>query len=170
MVREKTSVPRHKIPGALASKKGPLAAKRTADARAVALLTIVRELVTAGASDLGLANELNRRGITGALGGRWHRSSVRRLLTRLHQLPSRYAGTNDNLALKRVTDVRAEAFGPSIRKLRKEGFVSIKAIARELNKQGILTPRGSKWHPTTVSRLLRRLDGLDRASNGKHRR
>ena len=135
---------------------GALAIKRAADARAVALLPTVRELVTAGASDVGLAKELNRRGITGALGGRWHRSSVRRLLTRLHQLTSRHS----NLALKRVTDVRAEAFGPTIRKLRKEGFVSIKAIARELNKQGILTPRGGKWHPTTVSRLLRRLEKL----------
>jgi hypothetical protein len=33
-----------------------------------------------------------------------------------------------------------------------------------LNKQGIPTPRGSKWHPTTVSRLLERLDRLDRIS------
>ena len=73
-------------------------------------------------------------------------------------------------AHKRAADGRATALAASIRKLRKGGFVSYSAIARELNLRGITTARGSKWHPFGVTRLLRRLDRLDRASNGKPRR
>ena len=125
--------------------------------------------MTTGASALGLANELNRRGITGALGGRWHRSSVRRMLTRLRRLTSAHDGTNNNLAFKPVADLRTEALGPTIGKLRKAGFVSVKAIAQEFNNRGIPTPRGGKWHHTTVVRLLTRLGlitlGRGRANN-----
>ena len=146
------------------------AAKAAADARAIALLPTIRELVMAGASDFALADELNRRRITGARGGRWHRSSIRRLLTRLHQLTSKQGGTDNSLAVKRVADLRAEALGPTISKLRNAGFVSVKAIAHQLNERGISTPRGGKWHLTTVTRLLERLDRLDRVSRSQRRR
>jgi hypothetical protein len=73
------------------------------------------------------------------------------------------------LPIKRAADVRAETLGPTIRKLRKAGFVSIKAIARELNERGISTPRGGKWHLTMVTRLLQRLDRLDRVSRSQRR-
>jgi hypothetical protein len=92
------------------------------------------------------------------------------MLTRLRRLTSAHGGTNNNLAFKPVADVRAEAFGPTIGKLRKAGFVSVKAIARELNVRGVPTPRGSKWHPTTINRLLQRLERLDRVSRSRHRR
>jgi len=150
--------------------QGTMAAKRAADACALALLPTIRKLMTAGfASDFALADELNRRGITGARGGRWHRITVRRLLTRLRQLTSTNGGTN-NLVLKRVADVRAEPYSPTIRRLRKAGLVSGNAIARELNARGIPTAGGSKWHPTTVTRLLERLDRLDRVSLSRRRR
>jgi hypothetical protein len=56
------SAPRGKIPSALASKQGALTGKQTADARALALLPTIRELIAAGfASDGGLTNELNRK-------------------------------------------------------------------------------------------------------------
>jgi hypothetical protein len=151
--------------------QGTMAAKRAADDRALALLPTIRKLVTAGfASDLGLANELNRRGITGALSGRWHRSSVRRLLARLRQLTLEHGRINDDLAMKRAADVRAEPYSPTIRRLRKAGFVSGKAIAQELNARGIPTAGASKWHPTTVTRLLRRLNRFDRVSRSRRRR
>jgi hypothetical protein len=69
-----------------------------------------------------------------------------------------------------VVDVRAEALRPTIRKLRKAGFVSIKAIAAELNERGIAAPRGGKWHLTTVTRLVQRLDRLDRISRSQRGR
>ena len=153
------------------SRRGDSANRWAADAHALALLPTIRELIAAGfASDGGLTNELNRKGITGARGGRWHRSSMRRLLTRLRQLTSKHGGTNNSLALKRVADMRAEALRSTILEVRTAGFVSVKAIARELNGRGIPTPRGGKWHLTTVTRLLQRLEKLDRASNSRHRR
>jgi len=171
MVRGKPSAARRKIPSVLASKRGALTGKQAADARALALLPTIRELIAAGfASDHRLVNELNRKGITGARGGRWHRSSMRRLLTRLRQLTSKHGGTNNSLALKRVADMRAEALRSTILEVRTAGFVSVKAIARELNGRGIPTPRGGKWHLTTVTRLLQRLEKLDHASNRRRRR
>ena len=49
--------------------------------------------------------------------------------------------------------MRAEALRPTIRELRRAGFVSIKALAGELNERGIPAPRGGRWrltfsHPT----------------------
>jgi Recombinase len=118
----------------------------------------------------GLANELNRRAIPAAAGGRWHRNTVMRMLTRLRRLTSERGGINNDFAIKLVADARAEALRLTIRKLRKAGFVSITAIARELNEQGIPTARGCKWHLTPVTRLLERLERLDRASKSRHRR
>jgi hypothetical protein len=162
-VRGETSPGRRRMHGALA-------VKRAADAHALALLPTIRKLMAAGfVSQRGLANELNRRGIPGAVGGRWHRTSTARILTRLDLLMSE-RGINSEMASKRVADVRAEALRPTIRKLRKAGFVSIMAITRELNERGIPTARGGKWRLTTVTRLLQRLERLDRLSNSRHRR
>ena len=82
-----------------------------------------------------LAGELNRRGIPTALGGRWHRTTVVRMLGRV------------GLPIKRAADVRAETLGPTIRKLRKPGFVSIKAIGHELNERGIPAPTRRQMAP-----------------------
>jgi Recombinase len=142
-----------------------LGGKRAADARALAMLPTIRKLMAAGfVSRRVLANELNRRGIPGAAGGRWHRTSVTRMLTRLDQLTSAQDGTNNGLTRKRVADVRDEAFGPTIRQLRRAGFASVSAIARELNRRGIPTAGGGKWRLTTVTRLLQRLERLERSS------
>ena len=159
-----TSSRRKGTPGALAGKRAP-------DACALALLPTIRRLIAAGfVSHRGLANELNRRGIPAAFGGRWHRNTVVRMVRRLDLLTSGQDGINNGLMSKRVADVRAEALGPTIRKLRKAGFVSVKAIAGELNERRIPTPRGGKWHLTMVTRLLQRLERLDRNSNSRHRR
>jgi hypothetical protein len=58
--------------------------KRTADARALALLPTVRKLKAKGfVSHRAMADELNRTDISAPLGGRWHLTAVVRLLTRL---------------------------------------------------------------------------------------
>jgi Recombinase len=88
---------------------------------------------------------------------------------RLGLLTSGKSGINNGLAGKRVADVRAEAFGPTIRELRKAGFVSIQAIARELNEREIPTAAGGKWHLSSVTRLLERLEKLE-LSSGRRRR
>ena len=52
-------------------------------------------------------------------------------------------------AFERVADMQ-----PLLRELAAEGFTSRRAIADELNERGVQAPRGGKWHPTGVSRLL----------------
>ena len=128
---------------------GALALKRAADSRALALATTIRELMAAGfLSRRALADELNRRRIPTALGGRWHLTTVVRMLTRLG-LITRGIGAriNNGQAKKHAADMRANALAPTIAKLRRAGFVSIRAIARELSKQEILTRSGWQMAP-----------------------
>ena len=63
---------------------GVEAIKRGADERASKLVGVVKEIQDAGATSLReIADELNRRSITTARGGKWHASSVRNLLARI---------------------------------------------------------------------------------------
>ena len=136
--------------------------KRAADSRAAALASTIRKLMAAGfVSHRELADELNRRGIPTALGGSWHRTTVARMLTRLGLITLGRGSTNNGLAHKQAADARATALASTIRKLRKAGFVSSMAIARELNEREIPTARVGKWHRTSVDRLLRRLEKLE---------
>jgi hypothetical protein len=64
-----------------------LAHKQASDARAKALASTIRELRTAGlVSNKAITHELNLRQIPAARGGKWHRTSVDRLLHRLERL------------------------------------------------------------------------------------
>jgi hypothetical protein len=67
---------------------GGLATRRAADVRAQALLSTVHEIQAAGFVRLkDITDELNRRGVPAARGGKgWYRSGVARLLTRLRAL------------------------------------------------------------------------------------
>ena len=67
---------------------------------------------------------------------------------------------NLGLASNQAADARAEALASTIRALQLKGLVSFKSIARELNEREIPTARGGKWHPSSVSRVLRRLKRL----------
>ena len=151
---------------------GALANKQAADSRANALASTLRELKAAGfLSRRALTDELNRRQIPTALGGRWHLTTVVRMLTRLGLITLGIgARINNGQAKKHAADVRADALAPTIRKLRKAGFVAIRAIARELNEREIPTARGRKWHASGVSRLLRRLKRLEPSSARRRRR
>jgi hypothetical protein len=139
-------------------------AKRAADEHA-RLRPIFRRLIAAGFfSERALAAELNRRGIRGARGGRWHRGTVRAVHLRLGLITVRRGRVNMRLAHKRAADARASVLAATIRMFREVGFVSLSAIARELNLRGMRTARGSRWHPFGVKRLLERLARLDRAT------
>jgi hypothetical protein len=145
--------------------QGALANKRAADSRANALASTIRELEAAGfISRRALTDELNRRRIPTARDGRWHYSTVVRMLTRLGLLTwGKGARINNGRAKKHAADVRAKVLAPTIAKLRKEGFVSIRAITRELSEREIPTAQGGKWYPTGVKRLLQRLQRLEPA-------
>jgi len=146
--------------------RGALANKREADSRARALASTIRELMAVGfLSRRALADELNRTGIPTAHGGKWHYTTVVRMLTRLGMLTLGNGGRiNNGQAKKRAADARAKALAPTIAKLQKAGFVSLKAIARELSEQEIPSAQGGKWHPSSVSRLLQRLKRLETSS------
>jgi hypothetical protein len=127
--------------------RGGEAGKRPADFRARALLPTVRKLKARGfISQRTLADELNRMGIPAPRGGRWYQITVARLLTRLGLITVGEGRTNNRLAVKQAADARAKALASTIRKLRKAGFVSISAIARELNERQVPPTWGSKWH------------------------
>ena len=139
--------------------RSAVAGKRAAEARARALASTLRELRAAGfISRRALVDELNRGGIPTARGGSWHYTTLVRMLTRLGLLTSGKGGRiNNGLASKQGADARAKALASTIRALQAKGLVSFSAIARELNEQEIPTALGGKWHPASVSRLLRRL-------------
>jgi hypothetical protein len=141
---------------------GPLAVKRAADSRALALASTIRELMAAGfVSRRALADELNRRGIPTARGGNWRYTTVVRILTRLGLITyGKGARINNGLANKQAADARAKALASTIRALQLKGLASFESIARELNQREIPTARGRKWHPTSVSRLLHRVERL----------
>ncbi len=62
-------------------------------------------------------------------------------------------------AIKAKADDRASNLRSIIADLHAQGANSVRMIARELNSRAVLTPRGvGKWHPTSVARLLERLE------------
>ena len=143
--------------GSLRKRSGSVVEKR----RMVSAFALtVRELTEAGfASRYAIADELNRRKVPTQRGGRWHYTSVVRMLTRLGMDKSAY-GPGAGAANRWAALVRAQTLVPIIRQLQSSGSVSLRAIARELNARGIPAARGGKWHPTSVDRLLRRLTRL----------
>ena len=60
--------------------------KKAADARAEALELTIRKLRRAGLSARAIALELNMQEVPTARGGKWHTTSVKRLLQRLEKL------------------------------------------------------------------------------------
>jgi len=63
-----------------------MASRQSPDERAMALAPMVRELRAAGFVKLqDIADELNKREVKTAYGGRWHVSTVSRLLERLRR-------------------------------------------------------------------------------------
>ena len=145
---------------------GALANKRAADSRANALASTLRELRAAGfISRRALADQLNRRRIPTAQGGKWHYTTVVRMLKRLGLLTWGKDGRiNNGQATKHAAEVRAKALAPTIAKLRKAGFVSIRAITRELREREIPTAQSGQWYPSGVKRLLQRLKRLEASS------
>jgi hypothetical protein len=65
-------------------------------------------------------------------------------------------------ALVAGADRHALDLGPVIASLRAEGHSSLPSLARALNEREMRTPRGGKWHPSSVRNLLFRLTGLSR--------
>ena len=144
------------------------ASKDTAESRARAVASTIRELKADGfVSRRRLAEELNRRGIPSACGGRWYYTTIVRVLTRLDLVTPVNGRTNIALAHQQAADARARPFALTIRELQRAGLVSAGSMARELNRRRIPSPGGGKWRSNTVMRLLKRLAAL-RLLAGSH--
>jgi DNA invertase Pin-like site-specific DNA recombinase len=52
---------------------------------------------------------------------------------------------------------RAKQLAPIIRELREQGC-SLREIAVELERRNVATPRGGRWHPQLVQRIVQRLE------------
>lgn len=60
-------------------------------------------------------------------------------------------------AIRSAADTHARNLQPVILALATEGKTSLGAVAAALNDRGMLTPRGGRWHKTSVRNLLDRL-------------
>ena len=98
------------------ANRGTVAGKRAADDRARILASTLREFLADGfVSQTALAKELNRREVPTKLGGKWHRTTVARILARLGLVTN--GRINNGLWHKQASDVRAKALASTIRKL-----------------------------------------------------
>lgn len=61
-------------------------------------------------------------------------------------------------ALKVGANDHAANLAPIIAHLKAEGLTSLRDLAGALNERRMLTPRGGKWHPTSVKNLLVRIE------------
>jgi Site-specific recombinases, DNA invertase Pin homologs len=63
-------------------------------------------------------------------------------------------------SIKANADRHAADLAPVIASLQIEGYTSLGALALSLNERGMLTPRGGRWHKSSVLNLLERLSKL----------
>ena len=66
--------------------------------------------------------------------------------------------------IQAIANQHAANLAPVVQSLRSENIISLGAIADALNQRGMLTPRGGRWHKSSVRNLLARLDGIDHQS------
>ena len=75
--------------------------------------------------------------------------------------PLRRAGKGNSAtceAQRAAALTRAHDLADVLEDLENGGFITLQAQADELNKRGIKTARGGRWHPNSVSRLRTRLN------------
>jgi hypothetical protein len=112
-----------------------------------------------------MAAELNLRRVPTERSGRWHYTTVVRMLERLGMAETVHApgpaGVTRWLALN-----QAKILAPIIREIRSTGVVFAREILLELNARGVPSARGGKWHKTSVNRLLHRLENLGDSPEG----
>jgi hypothetical protein len=65
-------------------------------------------------------------------------------------------------ALRRTVSANVDRFAadfvPVVADIRAAGYSSLRDIANELNRRGMLTRRGGRWHLSSVRNLLRRAE------------
>ena len=72
----------------------------------------------------------------------------------------REAGDIGRTMLVATADQQARSLVPALRAIQAEGILSIRAITRAFNARKVPTPRGSRWHVSSVANLLARAQKL----------
>jgi hypothetical protein len=67
-----------------------------------------------------------------------------------------HAGCLGRAALARAADEFASSLIPVVRVIRVTGALTLASMAIELNRRGIRSARGGKWHRSSVANLLNR--------------
>jgi hypothetical protein len=75
----------------------------------------------------------------------------------------REAGKLGRASLIAAADEHARSLLPLLRILRNEGAITIGAITPALNDRRVSTPRGARWHVSSVANLLARTQTLEAA-------
>ena len=126
------------------------------------VLPLIKDLKDNGFTTLReIADEMNRRGISTARGGKWYPSSVYIVVKGKIFVPRKASIIKNEYRLmglvarkKNASDRNARVL-PVIKDLKENGFVTLQAIADEMNRRGISTARGGKWYPSSVSNVIR---------------
>lgn len=85
--------------------------------------------------------------------------------------PLRRAGKGNTDAVRTIkfrADARAHDLADILEDVTSAGHTTLKDQASELNRRGIKTARGGRWHASSVSNLRNRLASLMPASAGSH--
>ena len=72
----------------------------------------------------------------------------------------KYGNVQGVKAIKANANARAKSLRPVLAAIQENGIKSLNGIAQELNRQKIRTPRGGRWYPASVKRLLQRINLL----------
>ena len=70
------------------------------------------------------------------------------------------AGSLGRVTLVESANDFAHLLAPVLRAIRTEGAITLRSIAQALNRQGIKSPRGGTWYPSSVANLLSRSDSF----------
>jgi DNA invertase Pin-like site-specific DNA recombinase len=115
-----------------------------------------------GKSYQSLAEELMRLGVDPPKKGKWGTTSIRKIL---RLTACEYAGAAEAAAKLRPRSVgareRAAEIAPIVWPMRAEGK-SCAAIAKQLNRQNVVTLKRRKWHASTVWQVLARTSDIYR--------
>lgn len=65
-----------------------------------------------------------------------------------------------NRCQRKAANAFASSMASTIAELQEAGYSSIESLRDELNRRGIPTARGGRWHKATVHRLLKRIERI----------
>jgi DNA invertase Pin-like site-specific DNA recombinase len=64
------------------------------------------------------------------------------------------ASSSGRAALIQGAEAFAEHLAPLVQALKSEGAITLRGMADALNKRGLKSARGGRWHPSAVSNLI----------------